>query len=65
LNEHGHAFVKAGIRTDETLRPRGWQNLYVCGKLLAGYDPYAEGSGGGVAVATGWRAGMLAGGAVR
>lgn len=56
----GHAFVKAGVRADQTLRPTGWENLYVCGKMLAGYDPYATGCGGGVAVATGWQAGRLA-----
>jgi glycerol-3-phosphate dehydrogenase subunit B len=58
----GHAFVKAGVRVDQTLRPEGWANLYVCGKMLAGYDPYATGCGGGVAVATGWQAGRLAAG---
>lgn len=58
----GHAFIRAGIRTDANLRPDGRRNLYVAGKALAGYDPYAEGSGGGVAIATGWRAGTLAGG---
>jgi len=56
-------FVKVGVRVDRTLRPAGWQNLYVCGRTLAGYDPYTEGCGGGVAIATGWRAGSLAGGA--
>ncbi|HYF77408.1 MAG TPA: anaerobic glycerol-3-phosphate dehydrogenase subunit B [Symbiobacteriaceae bacterium] len=61
----GHAFVRAGIRTDAHLRPQGWTNLHICGKMLAGYDPYAEGCGGGVAIATGWRAGLLAGGATQ
>ncbi|MDF2626936.1 MAG: anaerobic glycerol-3-phosphate dehydrogenase subunit [Symbiobacteriaceae bacterium] len=61
----GHGFVRAGIRTDEHLRPPGWSNLHICGKMLAGYDPYAEGSGGGVAIATGWRAGLLAGGVAK
>lgn len=65
LAPSGHAFVRAGIRTDAALRPDGWTNLHICGKVLAGYDPYAEGCGGGVAIATGWRAGLLAGGATR
>ncbi|HYF94821.1 MAG TPA: anaerobic glycerol-3-phosphate dehydrogenase subunit GlpB [Symbiobacteriaceae bacterium] len=65
LSVRGHAFVRAGVRTDDWLRPEGRANLYICGKLLAGYDPYAEGCGGGVAIASGWRAGGLAGGAVR
>lgn len=60
----GHAFVRCGIRTDEQLRPQGWANLHVSGRMLAGCDPYAAYCGGGVAVATGWRAGQLAGGAV-
>jgi len=63
LPSSGHGFVRAGIRTDRQLRPEGWTNLHVCGKMLAGYDPYAQGCGGGVAVASGWRAGLLAGGA--
>lgn len=61
LAPEGHAFVRAGIRVERDLRPTGWTNLYICGKMLAGYDPYAEGSGGGVAAASGWRAGILAG----
>lgn len=59
----GHAFVRAGIATDGHLRPAGWENLFLCGRMLAGYDPYAEGCGGGVAIATGTLAGSLAGGA--
>lgn len=65
LSPGGHAFVRAGLRTDQLLRPAGWTNLHICGKMLAGHDPYAEGCGGGVAIATGWRAGLLAGGATR
>lgn len=59
----GHGFSRIGVRTDATLRPAGLENLYVCGRMLAGQDPYAQGCGGGVAVASGWRAGLLAGGA--
>lgn len=61
----GHAFIRSGIRADETFRPQGWTNVYVCGRMLAGCDPYAAYCGGGVAVSTGWRAGELAGGAAR
>jgi len=61
LPRGGHPFVRAGIRTDEALRPAGLANLHVCGRMLAGYDPYVEASGGGVAIASGWRAGLLAG----
>jgi len=59
----GHKFVRTGIPTDAGLRPDGWRNIHICGRMLSGYDPYAEGCGGGVAVASGWRAGSLAGGA--
>ncbi|HYF92411.1 MAG TPA: anaerobic glycerol-3-phosphate dehydrogenase subunit GlpB [Symbiobacteriaceae bacterium] len=59
----GQPFVRSGIRVDSSLRPQGWENLWVCGRMLAGYDPYAERSGGGVAVSSGWKAGLLAGGA--
>ncbi|MFZ5816572.1 MAG: anaerobic glycerol-3-phosphate dehydrogenase subunit GlpB [Bacillota bacterium] len=58
----GHPFARCGLRTGADLRPEGYANLFACGRMLAGYDPYAEGSGGGVAIATGWRAGLLAGG---
>lgn len=61
----GHAFLRAGMRTDGRLRPDGYDNLYVAGRALAGYDPYGEGSGGGVAIATGWYAGLLAGGVLQ
>lgn len=60
----GHPFLRCGIRTDAHLRPSGWTNLHVCGRMLADYDPYTAFCGGGVAVATGWRAGQLAGGVV-
>jgi len=56
-----HLFLSAGVVTDETLRPctrdgRVVDNLYCAGAVLAGYNPIAEGSGGGVAIATGYRA---------
>jgi len=65
LPASGHPFVRAGIRTDDHLQPEGWRNLYIAGRMLAGYDPYAESCGGGVAVASGWLAGRLAGGETR
>ena len=33
---------------------------FCAGSVLAGYDPFSEGSGGGVAIATGYRAAVLA-----
>ena len=61
LPEGGHPFVRVGVAVNDELRPEGFANLFVCGRTLAGYDPYAEGSGGGVAVATGGVAGRRAG----
>ena len=55
-----HPFMGFGVKTDEQLRVlRGGKaltNLYGAGSVLAHYDPVAEGSGSGVAVATGWQA---------
>ncbi len=55
-----HPFMGFGVKTDERLRVlRGGRpliNLYGAGSVLAHYDPIKEGSGSGVAVATGWQA---------
>lgn len=55
-----HPFMGFGVKTDEQLRVlRGgtaFSNLYAAGSVLAHYDPIREGSGSGVAVATGWQA---------
>ncbi|WP_421281681.1 glycerol-3-phosphate dehydrogenase subunit GlpB [Aeromonas taiwanensis] len=55
-----HPFMGFGVKTDEMLRVlRGGKplaNLYGAGSVLAHYDPIKEGSGSGVAVATGWQA---------
>lgn len=51
-----------GILAGPDLRPPGYDNLFACGRILSGYDPYAEKCGNGVAIATGWRAGELAAG---
>ncbi|WP_368165640.1 anaerobic glycerol-3-phosphate dehydrogenase subunit GlpB, partial [Aeromonas sp. R9-1] len=55
-----HPFMGFGVKTDERLRVlRSGQpltNLFGAGSILAHYDPIAEGSGSGVAVATGWQA---------
>ncbi|WP_111874788.1 glycerol-3-phosphate dehydrogenase subunit GlpB [Aeromonas bivalvium] len=54
-----HPFMGFGVKTDAHLRVlRGGKalaNLYGAGSVLAHYDPIAEGSGSGVAVATGWQ----------
>ncbi|MFM4849829.1 glycerol-3-phosphate dehydrogenase subunit GlpB [Aeromonas rivipollensis] len=55
-----HPFMGFGVKTDDQLRVlRGGKplaNLYGAGSVLAHYDPVREGSGSGVAVATGWQA---------
>ena len=55
-----HPFMGFGVKTDDQLRVlRGGTplaNLYGAGSVLAHYDPVREGSGSGVAVATGWQA---------
>ena len=55
-----HPFMGFGVKTDDQLRVlRGGTplaNLYGAGSVLAHYDPEREGSGSGVAVATGWQA---------
>ncbi|MFZ5564298.1 MAG: glycerol-3-phosphate dehydrogenase subunit GlpB [Thermodesulfobacteriota bacterium] len=58
----GHAFLSAGVATDESFHPRTRagepvENLFCTGAVLAGYDPVNQGCGGGVAVATGYMAG--------
>ncbi len=54
-----HAFLEFGVKTNERLNPfdtagRSIDNLYCAGAILAGYNPIREGSGGGVAISTGY-----------
>jgi glycerol-3-phosphate dehydrogenase subunit B len=56
-----HDFLRAGVKTDERLNPettsgQAVTNLYCAGAVLSSYNPVNEGSGGGVAVATGYKA---------
>ncbi|ABW66830.1 glycerol-3-phosphate dehydrogenase subunit GlpB [Desulfosudis oleivorans] len=55
----GHAFLSAGVITDDTFHPKTpagetVENLFCTGAVLSGYDPVNQGCGGGVAVATGY-----------
>lgn len=66
--EAGHPVYRAGIATDDALRPidgRGaviYENVAVAGAALGGADLIREGCYEGVALATGWRAaGVLPG----
>jgi glycerol-3-phosphate dehydrogenase subunit B len=61
-----HPFARFGVAVDEGLRPLDddgtceYENLRAAGRVIGGFDPAAENSGGGVAVATGYTAGRLA-----
>ena len=65
----GHPALGTGVAVDDRLRPveagaTKYDNLFACGDILAGFDPYSERSGGGVALATGGKAGKMAAGGV-
>ena len=61
-----HLFSRMGVRVDRTMRPVDhaavvrWQNVFFAGRSLGGYDDATEKSGHGVAIATGWQAGLMA-----
>jgi len=62
-----HPFARFGVDVDDELRPRDatgepeFRNLRAAGSVLGNYDYAAEKSGSGVSLATGHRAGRLAG----
>jgi glycerol-3-phosphate dehydrogenase subunit B len=62
-----HRFARFGVDPDGRLRPRDargdpeFDNLRAAGSVLGNYDFAAEKSGSGVSLATGYRAGTLAG----
>lgn len=62
-----HPFTRFGIRTDEQLRPLAadgtteFENLRAAGSVLGGANVAAEKSASGISLATGRRAGELAG----
>jgi len=55
-----------GIKVNKQLQPLDNEgkillaNVFCAGSVLAAYDPFSEGGGGGVAIATGYRAAVLA-----
>lgn len=61
-----HPFARFGVDVDGELRPLDetgtpvYENLRAAGRVIGGFDPVAENSSGGVAVATGYAAGRLA-----
>jgi len=58
FTETGHPFMKFGVETTDDFRAiienSEMENLYCAGSVLGHYDPVREGSGGGVAVTTGY-----------
>lgn len=59
-------FAKSGIRVSSDMRPIGpggkiiFKNLFCAGRALAGYDPFTEHDGAGVAIVTGYQAALAA-----
>ena len=57
-------YARLGVRADASLRAVAadntplWENVFFAGRSLAGYDPVTEKNGNGVALATGYHAGM-------
>jgi glycerol-3-phosphate dehydrogenase subunit B len=51
-----HPMNRAGLAVDGSLRPAGLANVRVAGAALAGAEPWREGSGEGIALATAHRA---------
>ncbi|HNR87450.1 MAG TPA: glycerol-3-phosphate dehydrogenase subunit GlpB [Spirochaetota bacterium] len=61
FSAHSHPFLEYGVITDESFRPMDpggatVRNLFCVGAVLADYNPIREGTGGGVAVASGYAA---------
>ena len=59
FDRNGHPFLKYGVETNKYFNPFGTdgkavKNLFCTGAMLSGYDPIREGSGGGVAISTGY-----------
>ena len=57
-----HPFARVGLAVDEQLRPlvdggsAAYENVHAAGATLAGAEPWREGSGDGISVATGFAA---------
>lgn len=61
LDSRSHPFMEYGVLTGRDLSPfdsagKPVKNLFCAGSVLGGYNPVTEGSGGGVAVSTGYAA---------
>lgn len=60
FTDQSHPFLEMGVVTNHRLNPSIKQhtvkNLFCAGAILAHYNPISEGSGGGVAICTGFHA---------
>lgn len=61
FDQSSHPFLGYGVETTERFNPIDASgspvgNIFCAGSILCGYDPIREASGGGVAIATGYRA---------
>jgi glycerol-3-phosphate dehydrogenase subunit B len=52
--------ARVGVAVDGDLRPEGVENVFVAGAALPGAVPWREGSGEGIALASGYRVAQLA-----
>jgi glycerol-3-phosphate dehydrogenase subunit B len=59
-----HPLARAGIAVDRDLRAEGAENVLVAGASLPGAEPWREGSGEGIALASGYRAAQLIAGRI-
>ncbi len=60
FDRKSHPFLSFGVETDSKFNPvsesgKTIRNLFCAGSVLSGYNPVSEGSGGGVAVSTGFK----------
>jgi glycerol-3-phosphate dehydrogenase subunit B len=68
FNLEGQPLSYTGVKVNNNLQPVDtsgkimFENLFVAGATLYGYDPFLEKSGNGVALVTGYKAGLMAAG---
>jgi len=60
FDKKSHPFLGYGVEIDNRFNPvsdngKPIKNLFCAGSVLSGYNPISEGSGGGVAVSTGYK----------
>ena len=64
FDPQSHPFLSFGVKTNDRLNPYSSSgeridNLFCTGAILSHYDPVKEGTGSGVAISTGFKAGAL------